>query len=79
MFHEGGAGAWEVSVTGPGEEGRVTASVEGSVRPLPLLGAIVAALGASGGGVVELRVEVTREVRASWIGGEYADWIGVWD
>ncbi len=79
VFHEGGAGAWEVAVTGPGDEGRVTASVEGSVRPLPLLGAIVAALGASGGGVVELRVEVTREVRASWIGGEYAEWIGVWD
>ena len=79
VFHEGGEGAWEVSVTGPGDEGRVTASVEGSVRPLPLLGAIVAALGTSAGGSVELRVEVTREVRASWIGGDYAEWVGIWD
>lgn len=79
VFHEGGPGAWEVAVTGPGDEGRVTATVEGSVRPLPLLGAIVAALGTSGGGVVELRVEVTREVRASWIGGDYAEWVEVWD
>lgn len=79
VFHEGGPGAWEVAVTGPGDEGRVTVTVEGSVRPLPLLGAIVAALGTSGGGVVELRVEVTREVRASWIGGDYAEWVEVWD
>ena len=56
----------------------MTASVEGGVRPLPLLGAIVAALGPTGGGVVRLRVEMTREVRANWIGGEYADWIGIW-
>ena len=79
VFHEGGPGAWEVAVTGPGDEGRVTATVEGSVRPLPLLGAIVAALGTSGGGVVELRVEVTREVRAGWIGGDYAEWVEIWD
>lgn len=78
LFHEGGLGAWEVTVTGPGDDGRVTASVEGGVRPLPLLGAIVAALGPTGGGVVRLRVEMTREVRANWIGGEYADWIGIW-
>ena len=78
VFHEGGPGAWEVSATGPGDEGEVTASVTGRVRPLPLLGFIVAALGTSSGGVVELRVEVTREVRASWIGGDYAEWIEVW-
>lgn len=79
VFHEGGPEAWEVEVTGPGDEGRVRAVVQGSVRPLPILGAIVAALGEPGGGGVRLRVEVTREVRADWIGGAYAEWIGVWD
>lgn len=78
VFHEGGPGAWDVEVEGPGDGGRVTASVAGEVRPLPVLGAIVAALGPSGGGVVELRVEVTREVRASWIGGSYEEWVEVW-
>lgn len=79
VFHEGGADAWEVEVEGPGDGGAVTASVSGSVRPLPLLGAIVAALGTSSGGVVELRVETTREVRASWIGGDYEEWIAIWE
>lgn len=79
VFHEGGPDAWDVEVEGLGGEGRATASVAGEVRPLPLLGAIVAALGTTGEGVVELRVEVTREVRASWIGGSYEEWIEVWD
>ena len=78
VFHEGGPGAWEVEVEGPGDDGRVTASVGGSVRPLPLFGAVVLALGTSAGGVVELEAEVTREVRADWIGGDYAEGIGVW-
>lgn len=78
VFHEGGEDAWEIEVDGPGDGGTVTASVAGAVRPLPLLGAIVSALGTSDGGVVELRVEMTREVRASWIGGDYAEWVGIW-
>lgn len=78
VFHEGGPGAWEVSVEGPGEDGRVRVGIEGRVRPLPLLGAIVSALGTSEGGLVTLRVETSSDLRASWIGGAYEEWIEMW-
>lgn len=78
VFHEGGAGAWEVRTQGPDDAGRVTVEVEGRVSPLPLLGTIVSALGEADGGGVVMRVEVTRDVRADWIGGGYEDWIGIW-
>lgn len=79
VFHEGGPGAWEVSWEGPGEDGRVHVAVEGRVRPLPLLGAIVAALGPGADGCVTLRAETTADVRPDWIGGSYEEWITIWD
>lgn len=78
LFHEGGPNAWEVQVRGPDEGGRVTVGIEGRVRPLPLLGAIVSALGTAEGGSVVVRVEVVEDVRADWVGGSYADWVGIW-
>ncbi len=77
-FHEGGPSAWEIEVTGPGDDGIVSVSISGRVRPLPLLGAFVSMLGADDGGSVELRVETTGALRAGWIGGEYGDWIEMW-
>ena len=76
-FHEGGPSAWEIEVTGPGDDGIVSVSISGRVRPLPLLGAFVSMLGDDGGSV-ELRVETTGALRAGWIGGEYGDWIEMW-
>ena len=67
LFHEGGPDAGHVSV-----------SVEGRVRPLPILGAIVSALGTAEGGTVVVRVEVSCDLRASWIGGSYDEWVGIW-
>ena len=78
VFHEGGPGAWEVGTEGPGDDGRVTVSVEGRVRPLPLLGALVAALGPSGDGCVILRAEASLDARSDWVRGSYEEWIGIW-
>lgn len=78
LFHEGGPDAWEVVAEGPDDAGHVSVSVEGRVRPLPILGAIVSALGTAEGGTVVVRVEVSCDLRASWIGGSYDEWVGIW-
>lgn len=75
VFHEGG---WDVETEGPGSDGRVSVSVEGRVRPLPLLGAIVAAFGRTEGGCVVVRVETVADTRSDWIGGSYEEWIQMW-
>ena len=79
IFHEGGPGAWGMTVEGPDERGIVTASIEGRVRPLPLLGALVAPLGAQEDGCVVVCVEVTAETRPEWLEGGYDDWIEMWE
>lgn len=78
LFHEGGPSAWDVSVEGPDEKSVVTVAIEGRVRPLPLLGALVAPLGTAEGGRVAVRVEATEEMRAEWVEGGYDDWIEMW-
>ncbi|MGQ5425652.1 TadE/TadG family type IV pilus assembly protein [Thermophilibacter sp. ZX-H3] len=78
LFHEGGTDAWEVVTEGPDDAGRVSVSVEGRVRPLPLLGAIVSALGTAEGDAVVVRVEASCDLRASWIGGSYDEWVVMW-
>lgn len=78
LFHEGGLDAWEVVAEGPDDAGRVSVSVEGRVRPLPLLGAIVSALGTAEGDAVVVRVEASCDLQASWIGGSYDEWVGMW-
>lgn len=78
IFHVGGSEGWEVTCEGPDEEGVVRVSIAGHVRPLPLMGAIVYALGPQRDGNVRLAVEVSQRARASWIGGNYEDWIKVW-
>ncbi len=82
IFHERGGetwdDSWEIDVEGPDEQGCVTVVIEGSVRPLPLFGALVAVLGTTEDGTVTLSVEMTQSVRAGWIGGSYEDWIGIW-
>ena len=77
-FHEGGPEGWEVRAGAPDEGGRVTVEIEGRVRPLPLRGAIVSALGPQEDGAVVVRVEAAQDARARWIGGSYEEWIGVW-
>ena len=77
-FHSGGAEAWEVESSSPDDSGRVRVTIAGRVRPLPLLGVLVAAFGELDGGEVVLVAEASREVRADWIGGDYGEWVGIW-
>lgn len=79
LFHEGGAGAWEVDVEGPGDGGRVSVRIRGRVRPLPLFGALLSAFGEMEGGDVVVTAEASETMRAEWIGGSYGDWVGMWD
>lgn len=78
VFHTGGSQAWEVSCEGPNEQGRVSVSIEGRARPLPLFGALVAALGTVDGGEVVIRAEVSCALRAEWLEGSYDEWVGMW-
>ena len=78
LFHEGGPDAWEVSVSGPSDAGRVSVRITGRARPLPLLGAIASAFGEREGGCVVLSVEATEELRPTWREGSYEDWVGMW-
>lgn len=78
IFHEGGTRGWEVEVAGPDDAGEVTVTLAGSVRPLPLLGVLVSALGTTREGTVTLVVETTGDLRADWIGGDYDEWVDMW-
>ena len=77
-FHSGGSEAWEIESSSPDDSGRVRVTIAGRVRPLPLLGVLVAAFGELDGGEVVLVAEASREVRADWIGGDYGEWVGIW-
>lgn len=77
-FHSGGSEAWEIESSSPDDSGRVRVTIAGRVRPLPLLGVLVAAFGELDGGEVVLVAEASREVRANWIGGDYGEWVGIW-
>lgn len=79
IFHSGGMGDWAVSVSGPDENGRASVEVVGHVKPLPLFGTVVSALAASDDEGVVLRVRVEESVRSSWVGGDYGDWVGIWE
>ena len=68
VFHVGGGDDWEVSVR-RGASGEVCVGIKGHVRPLPLLGVVVGALGRRDGQGILLSVEVTENTRPSWYEG----------
>lgn len=80
IFHAGGPQAWDTSFSRATQTGgAVTVSIEGAVRPLPVLGAFAPAFATvNAQGDVVLRVEVSYEARPRWLEGEYADWVDVW-
>lgn len=80
IFHEGGPQAWDVKVERASQTGgRVSVSIEGSVRPLPVLGAFARAFGqVNAQGDVELHVDVEYEGRPGWLEGDYAAWVEEW-
>lgn len=81
IFHAGGPRAWKVEFARAEETGgAVSASITGSVRPLPVIGAFARAMGrVDGEGAIELEVEASYEGRPSWLEGGYDDWIGQWE
>lgn len=80
IFHTGGPLSWDIGFTRAKSGGSVKVSVEGSVKPLPVLGAFVSAFGASdGAGGVQLKVSVSYDARPSWLEGNYASWVSVWE
>lgn len=80
IFHEGDSLTWDISfvkASKNGGSGRVC--IEGSVRPLPVLGAFVGAWGApDDAGNVKLKVEVAYKGRPSWLEGNYDSWVSSW-
>lgn len=77
-FHVGGSDDWEVEVDGMGSH-VVSVGIRGHVRPLPLLGIVVAAFGEQDGEGILLDVEVGERVRPEWLTGSYGSWASVWD
>lgn len=81
IFHEGGPLSWDIELERADEDdGTVSVAIEGTVSPLPVLGAFVEAFGdADGDGSVELAVEVSYEGRPGWVEGDYDSWIETWE
>lgn len=81
IFHAGGWRSWDIELTRPGDTGgAVSVSIEGFVRPLPVLGAFAGAFGeVNGQGDVRMQVEVAYEGRPAWLEGSYGSWIAQWD
>ena len=78
LFHVGGSDDWQITL-GKSSDARVCeVSIAGHLRPLPLFGVAMSALGTMD--AVGLRVEesVAERMRPSWLGGEYESWMGAW-
>lgn len=80
IFHEGDDLDWDIAIgRGVDSGGAVSVSIEGSVRPLPVLGAFVATWGTpDDAGNVKLKVEVAYTGRPSWLEGSYDSWVSSW-
>lgn len=78
VFHAGGPLAWEVEATADGREVRVR--IAGAIRPLPVIGAFAAAMGATNAhGDVPMEAEVSCQGRPAWLEGSYGDWVEMWE
>ena len=76
LFHVGGRADWDVRIDRT--DSHVDVSVAGHVRPLPLMGAVASLLTESDGQGVVLRVGVSKDTRADWVGGDYDAWQSMW-
>ena len=80
IFHAGGPLSWDIELGRAGAGGVSSVSVAGEVKPLPVIGAFVQAMGSAGeGGYVELKVDVSYRSRPEWLEGDYDSWIAAWD
>lgn len=81
IFHAGGPRSWDIEcVPALSTGGSVEVAIVGHVTPLPVIGAFARAFGERGDhGDVRMEVRVAYEGRPSWVEGDYADWISVWE
>lgn len=77
IFHEGGPLSWDIALTKAEETGgRVGVAIEGSVRPLPVLGVFASPFGElDGTGAIRVSVDVSYEGRPRWLEGSYESWV----
>lgn len=74
------SGDWDIELSGDATSAEVKVGITGHVRPLPLVGVVAAMLGPlDASGNVELKVEVSRPARPSWVEGGYHAWLATWD
>lgn len=77
IFHTGGEQGWRIEVKGAGS-GEATVHVEGSLRPIPLLGVVASVFGRMDGALLTLEVDATSKVGPVWKSGGYESWISMW-
>lgn len=77
-FHEGGSDGWEVTSELSDDGRQVCLSIKGHVRPLPLVGAAVAAFLPHDEMGAVLEVKVSERVRPDWMEGDFDAWISQW-
>ena len=76
LFHVGGQNDWSVAIDR--SDAHVEVTIEGHARPLPLMGAAAALMRMSDGRGVVLRVSLSVDTRAEWVGGDYGSWQKMW-
>ena len=76
LFHVGGQGDWSIAVDR--SDTHVEVTIEGHARPLPLLGAVAALMRMCDAQGVVLRVSLSVDTRAEWVGGDYGGWQKMW-
>ena len=81
IFHTGGPLAWDIELERAGSTGgEVSVSIEGALRPLPVIGVFARTLGETNGwGDVVLRVEARHQGRPEWLEGSYETWAARWN
>lgn len=85
LFHiHGGSCSWDIELTGNETTPQVSVAISNKVRLLPLIGAAMAALGASSAdGTLDVRVSVVQSTQPRWaaqsaLGLNPAGWVGSW-
>ena len=77
VFHVGGEADWQIRVERD-EAHMCEVRIGGHLRPLPLFGVSMQALGSSDDVGVLMEVGVRERTRPRWLGGEYEDWMEAW-
>lgn len=79
LFHVGGQEGWDVEMEGSTSSHQARVRITGRVRPLPVIGLLMAfGSAAQGDGIVVMTVEVKTQTRPDWVEGGYDEWRSGW-